>query len=469
MRKQIFKMLAIMPLIVNAQTDKQTTIEAIQHNNENIVQSGASGIQWTNGLSWKDILKKAKKENKYIFVDCFTTWCGPCKLMDKEVYTAQEVGKGLNEKFISIKVQMDKTIKDNEDVKKWYTDAAALQKEYGIASYPSYLFFSPKGNLIYRESGYKKVKDFLSIAEISTKRNSEYPYRKYYQLMAAYKKGEINYDLVPELIDTAKMLHQRDIVYALENDYRNYLSNLKETELFTKKKIFAIASLLTGSDDKFFPLFTKNSSRIDSVIGKGYSSHVIDKIIQKNVIEVAFNNSKKTVAYQLDWNSLEKTIAVTYGIEYAVRNILIGKIKWHERNHEWSDTAKYFTLLAKQYDFEHNDRQNDIMLNSVIWNAIFKRSADKEQIDLAIKCMEELVNRVNKRKGPPFMFLDTYANILYKAGRVEEALIQEEKGWKSTIEWKQADGIIKDYLETIEKMKQGQPTWPHYIDKDDIY
>ncbi len=36
---------------------------------------------------WSKVLKKAKKENKLIFVDCYTSWCGPCKMMAKDVFT----------------------------------------------------------------------------------------------------------------------------------------------------------------------------------------------------------------------------------------------------------------------------------------------------------------------------------------------------------------------------------------------
>jgi thioredoxin-related protein len=451
--------------MVSAQTESQKA-KAVKVNKEKIFQPTNNGIQWTNGLSWKEVVKKAKKENKYIFLDVFATWCGPCKLMDKGVYTAAKVGEFLNQKFINVRVQMDKTKKDDEDVKRWYSDADALSKKYGIAAFPSFLFFSPDGNLVYRETGYKRVNDFLGIAQKSVN-HSDYPYRRYYELVAAYKKGKKDYELMPELIDTAKRLHQGDIADALEKDYRNYLSNLKETELYTKNRIVAIASLLKSSDDPFFYLFTQQGNQVDSALeSKGYASLVVDNMIQKDVIEAALNNSKNA---QPDWDSIGKTIANIYGVGYVERNILLGKMKWYEKNHEWGDTARAFTLFAKQYGFANNDWKNDLMLNSVIWNAIFKRSADKEQIDVAINCMNLIINRINERKIAPFVFLDTYANLLYKAGRVSEAIQQEELGWQKTVEWKQPEGFIKEYLTTIEKMKKGQPTWPHYIDKDDIF
>ena len=44
------------------------------------------GIKGITGLFWEQIKQKAKQENKYIFIDAYTTWCGPCKMMDEYVY-----------------------------------------------------------------------------------------------------------------------------------------------------------------------------------------------------------------------------------------------------------------------------------------------------------------------------------------------------------------------------------------------
>src|SRR5687768_11107058 len=81
------------------------------------------GIKWTTGISWQQVKEKAKQENKYIFIDAFTTWCGPCKMMDKNVYANDTVGDYFNQHFISVKAQMDKSKNDNEQVQSWYNDA----------------------------------------------------------------------------------------------------------------------------------------------------------------------------------------------------------------------------------------------------------------------------------------------------------------------------------------------------------
>ena len=44
-------------------------------------------------------LTKAKDQEKIIFIDAYTTWCGPCKMMDREVFTDSAIGDFYNENF----------------------------------------------------------------------------------------------------------------------------------------------------------------------------------------------------------------------------------------------------------------------------------------------------------------------------------------------------------------------------------
>ncbi len=82
-----------------------------------LIKAQDKGINFQHEASWKEIQAKAKAENKYIFMDCFTTWCGPCKYMSSTIFPLQEVGEFMNDKFVSVKVQLDTTSNDNESVK----------------------------------------------------------------------------------------------------------------------------------------------------------------------------------------------------------------------------------------------------------------------------------------------------------------------------------------------------------------
>ncbi|MFR6381410.1 MAG: thioredoxin family protein [Odoribacter splanchnicus] len=67
----------------------------------------AQGVNF-RPLSYTEAIELAAKENKMVFIDFYTTWCGPCKRMSKEVFPQQEVGEYFNRTFISLKLDAEK-------------------------------------------------------------------------------------------------------------------------------------------------------------------------------------------------------------------------------------------------------------------------------------------------------------------------------------------------------------------------
>lgn len=59
-------------------------------------------------LTLEKALEQAKVENKYVFVDCYTSWCGPCKMMAEKILPLKEVGEYMNGKFVCVKFDMEK-------------------------------------------------------------------------------------------------------------------------------------------------------------------------------------------------------------------------------------------------------------------------------------------------------------------------------------------------------------------------
>jgi thiol:disulfide interchange protein len=129
--KSLLGFLFLMPLLVQAQ----------KMDSPGSQDTNTINVEWSNNLTWKNIKAKAKKENKYIFIDCYATWCVPCKKMDKHVYSNDSASSFLNSNFISVKVQMDTSQHDNEEIRKWYSDASSINKEYNISAYPTFLSF----------------------------------------------------------------------------------------------------------------------------------------------------------------------------------------------------------------------------------------------------------------------------------------------------------------------------------------
>ena len=99
-----------------------------------VTEKKAEGIVFFKG-TWQQALEQARKENKLIFMDCYTSWCGPCKMLAKEVFTDPEVAAFFNEKFVNVKVDMEKG------------EGVELKKQYKVSAYPTLNFINGKGEL----------------------------------------------------------------------------------------------------------------------------------------------------------------------------------------------------------------------------------------------------------------------------------------------------------------------------------
>ena len=67
-----------------------------------------SGTRFLENTPWVNVLQQAKQENKLIFVDCYTSWCGPCKQLATEIFPQKIVGDFMNSKFVNVKYDMEK-------------------------------------------------------------------------------------------------------------------------------------------------------------------------------------------------------------------------------------------------------------------------------------------------------------------------------------------------------------------------
>lgn len=99
--------------------------------------------------SWKNILQKAKTRKKLIFLDAQTTWCRPCIMMAKDIFTLDSVADYYNANFINVSMDMEKT------------DGPALVKKYGVKGFPTFLYIDGDGKLVHSDGGYQEADRFM--------------------------------------------------------------------------------------------------------------------------------------------------------------------------------------------------------------------------------------------------------------------------------------------------------------------
>jgi len=111
-----------------------------------------SGIDFFHG-SFAELKAKSAQTGKPIFMDAFTTWCGPCKWMAKTVFTSKEAGDYYNQNFICAKVDMEKG------------EGIELAKTYEVNAYPTLLFLNASGEMIHRSVGAVDAAKFVELGK----------------------------------------------------------------------------------------------------------------------------------------------------------------------------------------------------------------------------------------------------------------------------------------------------------------
>ncbi|HKG68766.1 MAG TPA: thioredoxin fold domain-containing protein, partial [Segetibacter sp.] len=361
------------------------------------------GMKFEHGLSWKDIQAKAKTENKYIFMDAFTTWCGPCRYMAENIFPMEKVGNFFNDKFINVKVQLDTTQNDNDEVKSWYADGHDIMKKYKVQAFPTYLFFSPEGKLVHRSVGSSEADKFIAKAADALN-----PAKQYYVLLDQYKAGKKDPDFL------RNVAYSSQEAYDIENANtvsKEYLATQKN--LFTKENLEFIDRFTNTSNDAGFALIMKNPAKFDEVRGAGASQRKISDIIKREeLLPVIF----KRDAPAPDWTKLSATINTKYP-GYAKEAVSGGKAMYYQMKGDWAN----FQTAVLAYMKDYGDKVSAGELNNFAWT-VFENCKDMTCVKEAL----EWSKKSFKDNNNP-MFIDTYANILYKLGNKEEAIKWEEK------------------------------------------
>lgn len=107
-----------------------------------------------NEGNWFAVVEQARNENKFIFVDVYADYCPPCKTMDREVFSNNEVAIFYNEHFINYKINLSKS------------NNTYFQEMYTIGELPALMYFTTDGTTVmYQETGCKTILEFLTMGQ----------------------------------------------------------------------------------------------------------------------------------------------------------------------------------------------------------------------------------------------------------------------------------------------------------------
>lgn len=126
---------------------------------------GEKKLPW---LAFDAATEKAKKENKHMIVDVYTTWCGWCKVMDRQTYGNPEVAGYLTQNFVLAKVNGESSAQLHWKGKTM--SERQFARAVGVRGFPTTFFFKPDAEVIGGAPGFIGPSDFMVYAKyVSTR------------------------------------------------------------------------------------------------------------------------------------------------------------------------------------------------------------------------------------------------------------------------------------------------------------
>lgn len=365
----------------------------------------AGGIDWEHG-SWNEAIAKAKKENKVVFLDAYTTWCGPCKWMSANVTNQSEVGEFFNENFISVKMDMEAG------------EGLELAKKYQVRAYPSLLFVDGEGRIVHRTVGAKPVEEFLALGQQVM--DMEMPY---YAMVERYESGK----------------YDRDFEF-------NYLMYLADAYMDTGDVLEKYAEGMNTknmTEANNWEVFKRLYHRVDTDEFKYFESNMDDFVAQfgKEIVEDKYyTNYLRSISMKVrneDWKAFDKLAKKIdgKGSEKVQQSLMAMRIAKAEKTMETADFAMQLTTWVGE-----GQPIDAMTLNRYAWG-FYENQDDPKMIKLATSWAIQSV-----KLDPGYANIDTYAMLLKKMGDTNGAIVQ----CKRAIEFAEDSG--EDYSETQKEL-----------------
>ena len=339
----------------------------------------AQGIEFSHG-TWKEALEEAAKHDKILFVDSYTTWCGPCKAMAKNVFTKEEVGKFFNANFINLKLDMESQ------------DGRAFDSKYPVSAYPTLFFIDPKGKVIKKVVGGQQVESLINHAKDAIKNNDNSA-----DLAKEYEAGNREYDFMVKYIKSLVNAGKPSLKIA--NDYLASQQNLTQ-----EQKMRFTFEAATEADSKLFESILQDKEKYITLVGK-------EKFNEK-ILSACKATLQKSIEFETPDLMIEAIDKGTKGLtEGAEAFKYSSQMSYHQNFKNKAEYIKAAENLAKK---SSND---DKTLRFVAEDICKNYKDDKEIVKKATDIAEDAYKLNNS-----FDNLSFYCKLLMDLDKIDKAI-----------------------------------------------
>lgn len=232
----------------------------------NSLQAQVAFIEVETGEEMDAAIKKADDAMLMLFVDVYASWCGPCKMMDRDVYTDPRVADYMNARFVSVRMDGESDFGRN------------YASRHNLKGYPSMFVFSDKGDMISTIVGYRNAENLVDELELVA---GNYKAVKRYR--AEYDQGIISGEDFADYVRRTREMGNEELADILAADYMK--SQMGE---HLNRNDIAVVAYYTDLEDPWWPQFTMDPDMVKNALESDYINSL--ERIYNNTLVMAIDN-----------------------------------------------------------------------------------------------------------------------------------------------------------------------------------
>ncbi len=216
-----------------------------------------NGIRFFSG-SWEDAKRESRKTGKPIFIDFYADWCGPCKWMERDIFTDEEVGEYFNANFINMRIDAER-------------DELDLVEFIDLEAYPTLVYFDSEGKILLKSVGALGVQELIESGEKAIKRPS---------VKSQFDEDPTNYDNLVLYIETVDDDQAEELAI-------KYLNSLPTEEWRSSESWNLISGYITDFRSDVVRYVIENDEYFSTNFD-GYTEFILQEILS-NILQTAID------------------------------------------------------------------------------------------------------------------------------------------------------------------------------------
>jgi len=434
----------------------------------------SQGINFEKG-NWEETIAKAKQEKKLIYLDIFTSWCGPCKMMAKKYFPDEKVAEVYNRDFVNMSIDAEKG------------EGITLAAKYHVSGYPTNLFIDPQNaEIIYKTTGMPADKEgFINNGVVAiSERNDPMKLPEYQKI---FVKNSYDEKFLRKYIDKAKRL---DLSTDLLLDA--FITKYSKGYVVDSNVLY-LKGIVNSINNKGFDYIIQHADLSeDKNANKDFAESMMFRAIHyasltkktpyfqqavKKYEKLFPNEVEKSLFYQKDYYSKVEDNTNLWPVYEKYADLLNGKssslfetedkelLEEAKEGLVWQMDEMKIPVEKRQEAIDKTINANPILkyqssnqagtdLNQIAWEVFEKKRTNKALLSKALVWSEKAMELSKKNSiNEQLVIKDTYATLLYANGKKEKAIELEKEIVRMAKEEKSED--IASFEETLQKMQDG--------------